>query len=689
MQELATLERYKRAARKPEKVLCCPVSYQRPELLEIIPQEILEIDYGCGDPTVYVREGEVVLDLGSGSGKHVYMMAQIVGEKGKVIGVDFNKEMLNLAKKYQEEVAKKLGYRNTEFYYAKIQNLKLDLEKVEAYLQANPIKTAEDLIIFQNYVSELEEKEPLIPDESVDTVVSNCVLNLIKPEDKERLFSEVYRVLKVGGRAVISDIVSDEDVPHHLQKDPELWSGCIAGALREDKFIHAFLKAGFSSVRVLKWEEKPWQVIEGIEFRSITVEAIKGEKGACVDAGHAVIYLGPFYRVEDVEGNTFEVGKRVAVSEKTFRNLKRAFKDYFVFIEPTKPIKKKPLLNSTNLGLRLPKETKGGKWSFGAGDGCCSPVRQTVVPFEERLKRLGVELRRRGVKTLQVNIGNFCNMSCLHCHHSSSPKGQLMPKEVLFKAAKLIEKNPGLSLDLTGGAPELHPSILDFLQEVKNSCREIWFRSNLVALSEKPSLMNELAKLRVKLIVSFPSIDKKEAESIRGNGFFAKALKVLKELNALGYGKDIPLVLMVNPTKPELVKSSSYLKKDFEEFLGEKLGLCFSDLFVLNNAPIGRYRRLLARKGLLEDYERLLEANFNPHTLDKLMCLDLITLGPDGKVYDCDFNLALGLPVEGEPSIDTLLSEGLKILAMKRIKVGNHCYVCTAQFGTSCFGSLS
>ncbi|MCC6048202.1 MAG: methyltransferase domain-containing protein [Thermodesulfobacterium sp.] len=220
MQEIATLERYKRAAKKPEKALCCPVSYQPPELLKIIPQEILEVDYGCGDPTVYVREGEVVVDLGSGSGKHVYMIAQIVGPKGKVIGVDFNKEMLSLARKYQDEIAKKLGYKNTEFYYAKIQNLKLDLEKVEAYLQTNPIKTAEDLIVFENYVKKLEEKEPLIPDESVDTVVSNCVLNLVKPEDKDRLFSEIYRVLKIGGRAVISDIVSDEDVPPHLQEDP-------------------------------------------------------------------------------------------------------------------------------------------------------------------------------------------------------------------------------------------------------------------------------------------------------------------------------------------------------------------------------------------------------------------------------------------------------------------------------------
>jgi radical SAM/Cys-rich protein len=675
MQEIATLERYKRAAKKPEKALCCPVSYQRPELLKIIPQEILEVDYGCGDPTVYVREGEVVVDLGSGSGKHVYMMAQIVGPKGKVIGVDFNKEMLSLARKYQDEIAKKLGYKNTKFYYAKIQNLKLDLEKVEAYLQTNPIKTAEDLIVFENYVKKLEEKEPLIPDESVDTVVSNCVLNLVKPEDKDRLFSEIYRVLKIGGRAVISDIVSDEDVPPHLQEDPELWSGCIAGALREDKFIQAFLKAGFSSVRVLKWEEKPWQVIEGIEFRSITIEAIKGEKGPCIDAGHAVIYLGPFYKVEDTEGHVFEIGKRVAVCERTFRNLKRAFSEHFIFIEPAKPLPKRPFPNCTGMVLRSPKETKEGKREIG-------------IPFEERLKSLGVELKKRKISIVQVNIGNLCNMSCRHCHHSASPNGKLMPNEILHKIAMLLKKNPGLSLDLTGGAPELHPYILPFLKEVKELCREIWFRSNLTALADKPDLMEELAKLGVKIIASFPSINKKEAEGIRGHGFYAKALEVLKSLNELGYGKDIPLILMVNPTKPELVKSSFELKSEFEAILKEKHGISFSDLFVLNNAPIGRYRKLLSKKGLLLDYEKLLEANFNPSTLDKLMCLDLITIGPDGMVYDCDFNLALNLPVDGKLSVDSLLTYGLEVLEDKNIKVGNHCYVCTAQFGTSCFGCL-
>jgi arsenite methyltransferase len=250
---------------------------------------------------------------------------------------------------------------------------------------------------------------------------------LVKPEDKDRLFSEVYRVLKVGGRAVISDIVSDEDVPPHLQEDPELWSGCIAGALREDKFIQAFLKAGFSSVRVLKWEEKPWQVIEGIEFRSLTIEAIKGEKGPCIDAGQAVIYLGPFYKVEDTEGQVFEIGKRVAVCERTFRNLKRAFSEHFIFIEPAKPLPKRPFPNYTGMVLRSPKETKEGKWKTG-------------LPFEERLKSLGVELKKRKISIIQVNIGNLCNMSCRHCHHSASPNGKLMPNEILHKIAKLLKR---------------------------------------------------------------------------------------------------------------------------------------------------------------------------------------------------------------------------------------------------------
>ncbi|MEZ0344470.1 MAG: arsenosugar biosynthesis radical SAM (seleno)protein ArsS [Caldimicrobium sp.] len=686
--ETAVLETYKRAAKTKEIRLCCPVSYSRPELLKIIPQEILEKDYGCGDPTVYVREGEVVLDLGSGSGKHCYMIAQIVGPKGKVIGVDFNDEMLALARKYQNEIAKKLGYLNTEFRKARIQNLKLDLEKVDSYLLENPIKTFEDLLKFEEFIKYLEEKEPLIPDNSVDTVVSNCVLNLVKDEDKEKLFREIFRVLKPEGRAVISDIVSDEDVPELLKKDPELWAGCISGALREDKFIEAFLKAGFTSVRILKYDEKPCQVIERIEFRSITIEAHKGEKGACIDKGHAVIYTGPFVKVEDSEGHIFELGKRVAVCERTFKNLKRYAYDQFIFVEPAKPLTPRPFPWGEKIIYRSPKVTKNGKWdSVVSGSPCCSPP-QEFIPFSQKLREIGITLTKGSVDIIQVNVGSKCNEKCLHCHLSAGPKGGLMSEKVISAILELLKRYPGKILDITGGSPELHPLIKDFISQASMYTKEILFRTNFTALLERDDLITLLAEKKVKIIGSFPSLEEHSADFFRGNGFYKRAFLALKKLNEAGYGRIYSLYLMVNPTDISLAPPENEIKKEFYKFFNEK-GLFFTDLYVLNNFPIGRFKRYLKKIGKLDDYYKLLYANFNPETLKKVMCLKLINISPDGSLYDCDFNQALKLSLKETKNIFELLEKGLEALENKPIQIGDHCYACTALYGTSCFGSLT
>ncbi|MBC6952141.1 methyltransferase domain-containing protein, partial [candidate division KSB1 bacterium] len=221
--ERAVRERYAHAAQKRETALCCPVEYDQ-KYLKILPQEILERDYGCGDPSHFVRPDEVVLDLGSGGGKICYIAAQIVGSQGKVIGVDMNDDMLALARKYQYEMAEKIGARNVEFRKGKIQDLRLDLEEVDEYLRTNPIRSSADLQLLEEYCQALRLNTPLIEDNSIDVVVSNCVLNLVKEEDRRQLFAEIFRVLKVGGRAAISDIVSDEEVPESLKNDPALWS---------------------------------------------------------------------------------------------------------------------------------------------------------------------------------------------------------------------------------------------------------------------------------------------------------------------------------------------------------------------------------------------------------------------------------------------------------------------------------
>jgi ubiquinone/menaquinone biosynthesis C-methylase UbiE len=272
--ESAVRERYSAAAQAPEAALCCPVSYDR-RFLEVIPPEILERDYGCGDPSKHVQAGETVLDLGSGGGKIAYIAAQVVGPTGRVIGVDCNDEMLSLARKYQREIGDRLGFHNVEFRKGRIQDLRLDLERFDRFLAEQPVRSSSDWLRAEEYAHTLRSSSPLIPDQSIDVVVSNCVLNLVRTEDRRQLFAEIFRVLKANGRAVISDIVSSDDVPPELQADAKLWSGCISGAFREDRFPAAFEFAGFARVEIIERQANPWQTIGTLEFRSVTVRAFK------------------------------------------------------------------------------------------------------------------------------------------------------------------------------------------------------------------------------------------------------------------------------------------------------------------------------------------------------------------------------------------------------------------------------
>ncbi|MBI3181530.1 MAG: methyltransferase domain-containing protein [Myxococcales bacterium] len=282
--ERAVEARYSGAARIPEEGLCCPTSYD-PALLAAIPPEVLERDYGCGNPARYLRKGETVLDLGSGAGKACFLASQAVGPSGRVIGVDFNDEMLALARRHAPEFARRVGYANVEFRKGRIQDLALDLEQLERYLQEHPVRSVDELAAFEAHIARTRAAEALIASESVDAVVSNCVLNLVRPSHKRRLFTELFRVLRQGGRAIVSDIVSDRDVPKPLQRDPALWSGCVWGAFREDLLLRAFEGTGFEAVGLLERQQTPWKVVEGIEFRSVTLVAHKPAGRARAQAG--------------------------------------------------------------------------------------------------------------------------------------------------------------------------------------------------------------------------------------------------------------------------------------------------------------------------------------------------------------------------------------------------------------------
>ncbi len=225
----------------------------------VIPKEILERDYGCGDPTRHLRRGDRVLDLGSGAGKACYIASQIVGPEGRVIRVDFNADMLALARQHREKVGDAVGWHNVEFRRGRIEDLALDVEALDGWLAAHPVQSADDTVALDAEQRRLRAEAAMIPDQSVDVVVSNCVLNLMGDEKKPVLFREIYRVLARGGRAVISDIVADEPVPSHLKDDPELWSGCVSGAMTETGFLGAFEAAGFYGVEIVARGEKPWR----------------------------------------------------------------------------------------------------------------------------------------------------------------------------------------------------------------------------------------------------------------------------------------------------------------------------------------------------------------------------------------------------------------------------------------------
>ena len=369
-------ERYGQAAHDRQPELCCPVNYD-PQYLSVIPDEIKERDYGCGDPSAFVREREVVLDLGSGAGKICYIAAQIVGPQGRVIGVDANDEMLALARKYRQSIAERIGYHNVEFRKGRIQDLRLDLTLVDYYLSESPISSASDLARFNDYCASIKAERPLVADESVDLVLSNCVLNLVRPEDKEQLFNEMFRVVRRGGRVAISDIVSDEDVPAELQRDPALWSGCISGAYREDLFLDAFDHAGFYGMEIVKRDEKPWRTIQGIEFRSITVVAHKGKQGPCWERKQAVVYRGPWRKVIDDDGHVLERGKRMAVCDKTFHIYNREpYADDILPIDPYEAISLEGAAGfDCRSAVRDPRETKGQDYEVTdlSGKDCCEP----------------------------------------------------------------------------------------------------------------------------------------------------------------------------------------------------------------------------------------------------------------------------------------------------------------------------
>ena len=262
------------------------------------------------------------------------------------------------------------------FRCGQIQDLAIDLEILADELKLKKIESSDDALKVLQLSDVIRAERPMIADNSVDCVVSNCVLNLVKPADRKKLFAEIFRVLKPGGKAAISDIVADEDIPLDLQANEELWSGCISGAWREDQFIDEFQQANFFGMTIDKRQSEAWQTVAGIEFRSVTVLAYKPFADACLERNQAVIYRGPFAKIVDDEGKTYPRGVRMAVCDRTFRFLQQGpYAEHFIPVEPLQevPLDSAAEIDCTVSRVRSAKETKGQeyKMTIQINDDCC------------------------------------------------------------------------------------------------------------------------------------------------------------------------------------------------------------------------------------------------------------------------------------------------------------------------------
>ena len=292
------------------------------------------------------------------------------------------------------------------------------------------------------------------------------------------------------------------------------------------------------------------------------------------------------------------------------------------------------------------------------------------------------------MSVLQINVGRLCNLACKHCHVEAGPnRTEVMGRDVLEDCLKLYREWGFQTIDITGGAPEMNPHFRWFVEEAVKVCPDVMVRSNLTVMLEEgyEDLPEFYAANKVTVICSMPHYKAKNSNKQRGEGTFEKSIQVLKRLNALGYGKDPELTLnmVFNPGGAFFPPEQSAMEKEYKEHLGSEYGIVFNHLFTITNNPIGRFGAFLTRTGNMEGYLTKLYDAFNPGAVAGMMCRSQLSVGWDGRVYDCDFNQAVDLPIEGVDHMKDLVG---KPYEKRRRRLDKHCYACTAGQGSSCGG---
>ena len=305
-------------------------------------------------------------------------------------------------------------------------------------------------------------------------------------------------------------------------------------------------------------------------------------------------------------------------------------------------------------------------------------------------------LARRRLETLQVNIGLRCNLACLHCHTNSNPhRREAMDADTIELVLQFLQRNRIATLDITGGAPELHPQFRELVRRARGLGVHVMDRCNLTVAEEpgQEDLPEFLAAHAVEIVASLPCYSVANVDAQRGHGVFESSIRVLRRLNELGYGREdtgLVLDLVYNPQGPSLPPGQEQLESDYRRELGQHFGIEFNSLFTICNMPIKRFGSTLISRGQFDDYLALLRAAHRDENLENVMCRTLISVDWRGRVYDCDFNQMLGLNMGGANGegvhLSTLLARDLE---GRPIAVREHCYGCTAGQGSSCGGALS
>jgi len=314
--------------------------------------------------------------------------------------------------------------------------------------------------------------------------------------------------------------------------------------------------------------------------------------------------------------------------------------------------------------------------------------------FALKLAEHSLSLRRARPEILQVNVGKLCNLTCMHCHVNAGPKRkEIMTRDTIDRIIDWLAETEIPIVDLTGGAPEMIPDFRYFVERVKEvqPSRHVIDRCNLTILLEPgyEDLARFLAANKVEIIASMPCYSPENVNAQRGEGVFDGSIKALQLLNSLGYGvvADLPLHLVYNPVGAFLPPPQTELETDYKRELKEHFGIVFNKLYTITNLPIARFASYLRRNNKLEDYMQLLIDNFNPATIDGLMCRNTISVGWRGEVYDCDFNQQLGLQWKNGRRL-FLWDVDLDKMDNREIMTGDHCFGCTAGSGSSCGGAI-